>query len=43
MKRYKTNLNKMFANAIDKNAIKKAFENPNSKKEILNILNKIKY
>lgn len=33
----------IFATAIDKKALKKALEDPNSKKEILNILSKIKY
>ena len=33
----------MFAACIDKKALKKAFEDPKSKKEILSILNKIKY
>ena len=33
----------IFAAAIEKKALKKALEDPNSKKEILNILSKIKY
>lgn len=33
----------LFAAAIDKKALKKALSDSNSKKEILNILNKIKY
>lgn len=35
--------NNLFANAIDRKALKKAFSNPQAKKEILNILSKIKY
>ena len=33
----------LFAAAINKKALKKAMSDPNSKKEILNILSKIKY
>lgn len=33
----------MLSAAIDKKALKKALNDPNSKKEILNILAKIKY
>lgn len=33
----------LFAAAINKKALKKAMNDPNSKKEILNILSKIKY
>lgn len=33
----------MFSEAIDKKALKKALNDPKSKKEILNILAKIKY
>ena len=40
MKNVKNNL---FKNAIDKKALKKAFSDPIAKKEILNILAKIKY
>lgn len=45
MKKYSNNkkINNMFKNAIDKNALKKAMNDPRSKNEILNILNKIKY
>lgn len=39
MKKYKN----MLAAAIDKKALKKAMQDEKSKKEILNILNKIKY
>lgn len=40
--KYKTSMQKRFAAAIDKSALKKALEDPKSKKEILNILNKTK-
>ena len=40
MKRKNKNI---FAAAIDKKALKKALADPKSKKEILSILNKIKY
>jgi hypothetical protein len=45
MKRYSNNknINNMFKNAIDRNALKKAMQDEKSKKEILSILNKIKY
>ena len=33
----------LFKNAIDKKSLKKAFSDPQSKKEILNILKKVRY
>ena len=33
----------LFANAIDKKALKKAMENPKSRKEITDILKKVRY
>jgi len=39
----KNKTNNLFKNAIDKKALKKAFSNEKSKREILNILSKIKY
>ncbi len=35
--------NNLFKNAIDKKALKKALNDPKSKKEILNILSKVRY
>ena len=37
------NINSLFKNAIDKKELKKALQNEKSKKEILNILNKVRY
>ena len=33
----------LFANAIDKKALRKAMNDPKSKKEILDILSKVRY
>lgn len=33
----------LFAKAIDKKALKKALDNPKSRKEITNILRKVRY
>lgn len=41
--KYFNNQAKMFASAIDKNALKKAMQDEKSRAEILKILNKIKY
>ena len=35
--------NNLFKNAIDKKALKKALSNEKSKREILSILNKVRY
>lgn len=37
------NINNLFKNAIDKKALKKALSDEKSKKEILKILNKVRY
>ena len=39
----KNNKNNLFKNAINKKALKKALSDEKSKKEILNILSKIRY
>lgn len=39
----KQNINNLFKNAIDKKALKKALQNEKSKKEIINILNKVRF
>lgn len=33
----------LFANAIDKKALKKALDNPKSRKEITDVLKKVRY
>lgn len=37
------NINSLLKNAIDKKALKKALQNEKSKKEIMTILNKVRY
>lgn len=39
----KKSINNLFKNAIDKKALKKALSDEKSKKEILKILNKVRY
>lgn len=39
----KQNINNLFKNAIDKKALKKAMQNEKNKKEIMTILNKVRY
>ena len=42
-KKLKNNSVNMLKNAINKNALKEALNNPKSRKEILNILNKVRF